>query len=258
MIGTRFREVAPPSCNHAARENARVLDAGCGTGRMSRYLTERGVWWRESNRPVFEHGRHGTTRPPRPGVHRGFADRSPRSRRTVRRRDSVVLDHPHTARGPGAHRCGGHPSSAAPLATCSSVSSPAKVRGTCLRHTARSVTKSNLSATSTRRIKSLPGSKLPAWERCAAWCDVPRARRGTTRPSCSPRRLESSTRCTSRRATTQLLPTRSCCRCGVARSRVYSPPEGRAGKRLPDSGGCTPSASLRLWPADQCHGAQRR
>jgi hypothetical protein len=56
----------------------------------------------------------------------------------------------------------------AQLASCLSDSSPAKA-GATLRHTASSVTTSNSSATSTRRMKSRPGSRLPVCEKCGAW-----------------------------------------------------------------------------------------
>lgn len=123
-------------------DDARVLDAGCGAGRMSRYLAERGC--------LVE------------GV-----DLSS-SMVAMARRDQV--------------------------ATCSSVSSPAKVRATCLGHIASSVRRSNWSATATRRIKLLPRPRLLACKKSAAWCDALRARRGTIRPSCLPRPIETPVR----------------------------------------------------------------
>jgi ubiquinone/menaquinone biosynthesis C-methylase UbiE len=159
---------------------AGVLDAGCGAGRMSRYLAERGclvqgvdlspgmvaMARRDHHELVFTVGSltdlpcsddqfagvmlwYSIIHTPPAGLARTFAEAS----RVLR---------------PGGHVLVG--------------SRPAKGLATCPRRTAGSDMRSSWSVTFTRRTRSPRSSRMPACEKSAAWCDRLESARGTIRP----------------------------------------------------------------------------
>jgi hypothetical protein len=168
----------------------RVLDAGCGAGRMSRYLAERGCCVEGVDLPPGMVGMAQRDHPDLVFTVGSLTD-LPYSDDEFA---GVMLWHsiihtPPSGQAPSSWRPRG---SCAPAATCWSGSSPVKASAMCLRHTDASVTRSTWSVISTRRIRSPPDSRLPVCVRCPACCDAPGATSGMTRPSCLVGPTESS------------------------------------------------------------------